>query len=554
MLDETHQPLPQPPGDVNTYVLGRVADHDVVLACLPEMGTTPAATVVERMSSTFPALRCALLVGIGGGVPSKQHDVRLGDVVVGVPGAPHGAVVQWDFGKTTAEGQFVHRGVLSDPPPLLLTAVNTLRAQNAFGSSALQTFVREGLTRLAEHERRRFERPPDGLDVLFEAGYDFHHSEEVGCRHCDRDQAVRRLPRKEPAPAVHFGTIASGNQVIKHGTKRDEIGEQFQAVCLEMEAAGVVKNFPCLVIRGICDYSDSHKNKDWQGHAAMVAAAFAKHLLSTIPTSRVNTDMEPGDVFFRAGTHTLKLSPVTLQDLSRGEGRWWQDYWHMSIAPRREEGVRLRSSEEALLRDQRLTLQRSIVELQSAGPSITPTIDTKLAEFMDVYQSTLKQQLDVLLLPSQRRAVFQAMLCLAKGSLDRDGETARTLLHYMAMNGVHELLPQLVGLGFELNDKDSDYQTPLHLAVIGNHSEAARVLVEDCHADVHIADLNGLLPWHHALVIDWSNLAENPEREGSKRSIIRLLAKATDATKVKGTDARRKLLKAQGNPQADIVF
>jgi hypothetical protein len=45
--------------------------------------------------------------------------------------------------------------------------------------------------------------------------------------------------------------------------------------------------FPVLVIRGICDYSDSHKNKDWQGYAAMAAAAYAKDLLGEIRSTRI---------------------------------------------------------------------------------------------------------------------------------------------------------------------------------------------------------------------------------------------------------------------------
>jgi hypothetical protein len=48
-----------------------------------------------------------------------------------------------------------------------------------------------------------------------------------------------------------------------------------------------MNNFPCLVIRGICDYSDSHKNKTWQLYAALTAAAYAKELLSVIPPADV---------------------------------------------------------------------------------------------------------------------------------------------------------------------------------------------------------------------------------------------------------------------------
>ena len=55
-----------------------------------------------------------------------------------------------------------------------------------------------------------------------------------------------------------------------------------------MEAAGLMDSFPCLVIRGICDYADSHKNKRWQPYAAATAAAFAKELLGVINKQEVD--------------------------------------------------------------------------------------------------------------------------------------------------------------------------------------------------------------------------------------------------------------------------
>jgi nucleoside phosphorylase len=58
-------------------------------------------------------------------------------------------------------------------------------------------------------------------------------------------------------------------------------------LCFEMEAAGLMNSFPCLVIRGICDYADSHKNKRWQPYAAATAAVCAKEVLSAIPPAEV---------------------------------------------------------------------------------------------------------------------------------------------------------------------------------------------------------------------------------------------------------------------------
>ncbi|KAI1827324.1 hypothetical protein F4861DRAFT_550886 [Xylaria intraflava] len=74
-----------------------------------------------------------------------------------------------------------------------------------------------------------------------------------------------------------------------------------------MEAAGLMNHCPCLVIRGICDYSDSHKNKDWQGYAAMTAAAYATDLLGRISPNRVEAERRIGEILYeivRAATKT----------------------------------------------------------------------------------------------------------------------------------------------------------------------------------------------------------------------------------------------------------
>lgn len=70
--------------------------------------------------------------------------------------------------------------------------------------------------------------------------------------------------------------------MIKNSRTRDTLAQEYDILCFEMEAAGLMDNFPCLVIRGICDYSDSHKNKQWQGFAAATAASYAKVLLSVV--------------------------------------------------------------------------------------------------------------------------------------------------------------------------------------------------------------------------------------------------------------------------------
>jgi nucleoside phosphorylase len=77
--------------------------------------------------------------------------------------------------------------------------------------------------------------------------------------------------------------------LMKDAVMRDSLASE-GVLCFEMEAAGLANRFPCLVIRGICDYSDSHKNKRWQGYAAMTAAAYAKDLLKVMLPRRVEIE------------------------------------------------------------------------------------------------------------------------------------------------------------------------------------------------------------------------------------------------------------------------
>jgi len=281
MLDEQHHDLPQNSDDANTYTLGRIGDHNVILACLPagQTGTNSAAAVAMQMKSTFRAVRFGLMVGIGGGVPSAEADIRLGDIVVSQPGKGHGGVVQYDFGKSTPSG-IQRTDFLNTPPRILHTAVSKLRANHDLGKSDLLVHISKlgGLP--------KFSRDQAGDDALFEAVY--NHVGGSNCTSCDNAKKLQREARPVDTPEIHYGTVASGNQVMRDGAIRDQISSEFgEVLCFEMEAAGLMNSFPCLVIRGICDYADSHKNKSWQPYAAGTAAAYAKELLLAIPAADV---------------------------------------------------------------------------------------------------------------------------------------------------------------------------------------------------------------------------------------------------------------------------
>ncbi|KAJ5157686.1 Tetratricopeptide-like helical [Penicillium canariense] len=281
MLDTVHPILSQSKSDHNAYTLGSVCGHNVVVACLPSgvYGTTFAAVVLAHMLPTFPSLRFGLMVGIGGGVPSKDPDIRLGDVVISMPTATSGGVIQYDYGKTLREGYFERTGSLNKPPHYLLTAVSQMRSNIISGITLIDKSVSDILQTHANLQEQ-FSRPDH--DWLFQASYE-HESNSADCSECDPGQIIARTTRETNETIIHYGLIASGNQVMKSATTRDAVARELNILCFEMEAAGLMDQLPCLVIRGVCDYCDSHKHKQWQGYAALTAATYSRALLGVVP-------------------------------------------------------------------------------------------------------------------------------------------------------------------------------------------------------------------------------------------------------------------------------
>lgn len=284
-LDEVHDgPAFVQPHDSNSYKLGAIGAHNVVIATLPdaEYGTASAARVAANMLTSFPNVRFGLMVGIGGGAPSKKNDIRLGDIVVGVPRDGERGVFQYDFGKTVQERKFQVTMLLNQPPDTLLSAVAAIRTKHTIARHGIHEAVDAALARNPRLVGE-FGRPLPESDRLYKPDVVYDPAAQF-----DASALVQRRVRQphEDNPVIHYGTIASANQLMKDATVRDRLIAEKNVLCFEMWAAGPMNHFPCLVIRGICDYSDSHKNDAWQGYAAMVAAVYARELLDMIaPTS-----------------------------------------------------------------------------------------------------------------------------------------------------------------------------------------------------------------------------------------------------------------------------
>lgn len=262
MLDERHGYIdPAGYGDQITYFGGKIGQHNVVIGCSGEAGLIPANNIATNMMRSFKNIKFGLLCGIGGGNPHEKHDVRLGDIVVGMPDGQHSGIIQYNIGKATEDG-LERRSSHNRPPQFLMQAIHNRKTDMLEGFDVWQTHLKK-----VREDRGSLK----GLtDIL-------HEGDKEICRPDNRESKV------------HYGLIASGDLVIKADKKRTELVEQIhdEVLCFEMEAAGLVNTFPCLVVRGISDYCDRYKNDDWQPYASSAAAAYCKYLLGVVRASDI---------------------------------------------------------------------------------------------------------------------------------------------------------------------------------------------------------------------------------------------------------------------------
>ncbi|CRG92827.1 hypothetical protein PISL3812_09898 [Talaromyces islandicus] len=290
-------------GDDNTYATGRIGGHHVVLAIMPGMGNRSSASVARGLRISFTQIKLALVVGICGGAPysTENTEIILGDVIIS------DSVVEYDFGRQYPDGFVRKSGVketLGQPKQEIRSFLNSLRTFRK--RTQIQQQIMEHLKDLQRHNERDWSYPGVSQDILFPASYRHRHYEQdprVECAcidyHSNKDPVCelalksdcqrlgcagrsiqrRRLDKDKPDAFIHIGTVASANTVMRSGEHRDRLAENEGIIGFEMEGAGVWDNLPCIIIKGVCDYTDSHKNKAWQNYASATAASCTKAFL-----------------------------------------------------------------------------------------------------------------------------------------------------------------------------------------------------------------------------------------------------------------------------------
>lgn len=294
-------------GDMNKYRNGRIGVHNVVLMLLPKMGKAAVAGSTGSLRTSYSGVRIAFLVGVCGGVPSSStNEALLGDVVIG------DEIVEYDFGrqypgkfiaKQGTEGNF---GIANKDIRSVIAYLKTEPGRYDLRQDAAEFLKLLQNAAVDKQYRCNYNHPGLPEDKLYIPTYRHKHRRSACCDLCQEQSEMfcheaaqascdelgcnqdYLVPRQSlgsvrdshrPSPEIFIGRVASGDTVMKSGEHRDQVAKQYGVIAFEMEGAGVWDELPCIVVKGICDYADSHKNKAWQPHAAATAAAVLKAIL-----------------------------------------------------------------------------------------------------------------------------------------------------------------------------------------------------------------------------------------------------------------------------------
>ncbi|KAK6356078.1 hypothetical protein TWF718_000452 [Orbilia javanica] len=301
IYDEDSEEYRKNEGDQNAYTIGRIGKQNIVLCHLPGMGISGASSAAANLRMSYTNVKLVLIVGVCGAIPflSDGKDIFLGDIIISDSAINHGFGRQYPDEFERKSGGEETLGFVDNQIKALLRKLETKRSNDKFREDTISI-----LQTLQTGNSEKYHYPGVRNDILFPAEYlhEIHEGSQVNCpcpkcskpgSICDmmrkmdcralgcRRKEIRRkrLGDSDTLPSIHIGKIASADTVMKSGQHRDELAVREGVIGFEMEGAGVWGQLPCIVIKGVCDYADSHKNKKWQNYAAATAAAGAAAFL-----------------------------------------------------------------------------------------------------------------------------------------------------------------------------------------------------------------------------------------------------------------------------------
>ncbi|XP_023019025.1 uncharacterized protein isoform X2 [Leptinotarsa decemlineata] len=278
-------------GESNVYTLGNIGAHRIVCTKLPSVGhtreaMTAAGNTTTRLLGTFQKVDYVFLVGVGGGVPhytDYNRHVRLGDVVISCPAKNKNIYVYCESAKQTDKGcDFEMKAYLPSNMNLQEIAMQLKSSSDSDNKMTppWMNYLRDGLNILSNQTEPDFKPPSSDTDKLY---MNIGDRDLIEVAHpVPQDNAVKRL---EGCPRIHLSPIASGRQIVKEDRLRQQFANHVGALAFDCEFDSVIESIlgnckdSFICIRGISDYKDGTRRKEWQPYAALAAASVMKAVI-----------------------------------------------------------------------------------------------------------------------------------------------------------------------------------------------------------------------------------------------------------------------------------
>ncbi|CAG9860984.1 unnamed protein product [Phyllotreta striolata] len=285
--------MPRPRfGESNVYTLGNIGAHRIVCTKLPSVGhtreaMTAAGNTTTRLLGTFQKVDYVFLVGVGGGVPhytDYNKHVRLGDVVISSPVKNKNIYFYCESAKSTEKGnefEIKPYGPTDVKLQEIATQLKTATDKDSGATPPWMNYIRDGLNILcSQQEESDFKMPHSDTDKLYMS---IGEKDLIEVAHpVPLDNSKKRL---EGCPRIHLSTVASGRQVVKEDRLRQQFANQVGALAFDCEFDTVIESIlgnckdSFIIIRGISDYKDGTRRKEWQPYASLAAASVMKAII-----------------------------------------------------------------------------------------------------------------------------------------------------------------------------------------------------------------------------------------------------------------------------------
>lgn len=288
-------------GESNVYTIGFIGEHKVVSTKLPAIGHAMFAQIssgntTTRLLGTFQNIEYVFIVGVAGGVPyytDYYKHVRLGDIVISKGGRNNNIYYYCQKILKNKEGdlQYVHKTFASKDTTLQQVAQQIAETAELNPDSApWEQYIEEGQA-LLQGQEADFVRPLPSTDRLY---MNIGDDNIIEVEHPQPPQSDGDIKVHVEKPRIHFGVLGSGRPVVKTDATRLDFASKYNIKAFDTEFDQVLESIEgnrkdCFMfIRGISDYTDGSKNKEWQPYAALAAASYMKTIIKALSNPLVD--------------------------------------------------------------------------------------------------------------------------------------------------------------------------------------------------------------------------------------------------------------------------